>query len=204
MEPERADDRPAEAESLARYRAAGRRRRSASGGPDRRRAIRGTVPATPSGPRPDGRDPQRLGDVWRALADGRGWTDDVALWSLTNRWDALVGPQVAQHVAVVDFDPADADGAAAGAAPAPGATDGRPRQGTLLPADRTGGPPQVRRGGKLTLRADSTAWQQQMIWNLAHLQRRLDAELGAGVVGRVVVLGPQVGRPRYGPRRVKG
>jgi predicted nucleic acid-binding Zn ribbon protein len=209
MEPDGRDGPAAEAESLARYRAASRRRRSAAGSPDRGRAIRGRTPATPSGPRPDGRDPQLLGDVWRALADGRGWTNEVALWSLTNRWEALVGPQVAQHVAVVAFDPLDT-AAPGNEKPEPSAPDPSHRQAALLPAPEPSGPVQQRpsapepSGGKLTVRADSAAWQQQMIWNLAHLQRRLDVELGTGVVGRIVVLGPNMRTQSYGPRRVRG
>jgi predicted nucleic acid-binding Zn ribbon protein len=202
----------AEAEALARYRAASRRRRTAAAGPDRRRAVRTGRTATPSGPGPDARDPQRLGDIWRALADGRGWTNEVAVWSLANRWEAIVGPQVAAHVDVVSFDPrpatatatdptegASVDGASADRGPAAG----RGRQQALLP-DPEPAPAQDRpgTGGTLQLRADSGAWQQQMVWNLAHLQRRLDEELGAGVVGRIVVLGPSVRRPHYGPRRV--
>ena len=194
----------AEAEALARYRAASRRRRTSTAGPARRRAVRTGRTATPSGPGPDARAPQRLGDVWRALADGRGWTNEVAVWSLANRWEAIVGPQVAAHVAVVSFDPrpASAGDPADRATADPGPAAGRGRQQALLPdpapapADH---PPGT--GGTLQLRADSGAWQQQMVWNLAHLQRRLDEELGAGVVGRIVVLGPTVRRPNYGPRR---
>lgn len=195
----------AEAEALARYRAASRRRRTSAAGPDRRRAVRTGRTATPSGPGPDARDPQRLGDVWRALADGRGWTNEVAVWSLANRWEAIVGPQVAAHVAVVSFDPrpATASDPADRASAHPGPAAGRGRQQALLPTPEPA-PAQDRpgTGGTLQLRADSGAWQQQMVWNLAHLQRRLDEELGAGVVGRIVVLGPSVRRPNYGPRRV--
>ncbi len=189
----------AEAEALARYRAASRRRRKGSGGPDRRRTLRSGQSATPSGPRPDARDPQRVGDIWRALADTRGWTNDVAVWSLTNRWEDIVGPQVAQHVEVVSFDPTPAGASDARSG------DPRPTQQALLPGpDAQRADPRGHTGGTLHLRADSNAWQQQLVWNLAHLQRRLDAELGTGVVGRIVVLGPSVRRPKYGPRRVTG
>ncbi len=189
----------AESEALARYRAASRRRGSTS---NRRRGAMRALAQTPSGPGPDARDPQRVGDVWRRLADGNGWTAQLAVWSLANRWPEIVGPQIAEHVSVVAFD--------AEAAPDPRADGGsarrrrgQPRQQSLLPApppaDEAGG----REGGTLTVVADSPAWQQQLIWNLALLQRRLDAELGAGVVGRVVILGPAQGRRPYGPRRVR-
>lgn len=186
------DERPAEAEALARYRAASRRRGGAIGSGRRRSAMR-NLGQTRSGPRPDARDPQLLGDVWRSLTDGLGWTNEMALWSLTNRWAEIVGPQVAEHVAVVEFDPTPG-------APADGAHGGGDQQGVLVgeapPADAEPS------GGKLTLMADSHSWQQQMIWNLVHLQRRLDQDLGAGVVGRIVVQGPPSGRRKFGERRV--
>jgi predicted nucleic acid-binding Zn ribbon protein len=191
----------AEAAALARYRAASRRRRNVTGGPDRRRRLRTGAAATPSGPGPDARDPQRVGDVWRALADGRGWTNEVAVWSLANRWEAIVGPQVAQHVAVVSFDPRPVPPGDGGPSDARQA-DPQGQQEALLPASgEESGADRAWGGGTLQLRADSGAWQQQIVWNLAHLQRRLDAELGAGVVGRIVVLGPAVRREHYGPRR---
>lgn len=192
----------AEQEALTRYRAASRRRRAAPAGSLRRRTVRSGRAATPSGPGPDARDPQLLGVVWRNLADDRGWTNDVAVWSLTNRWAEIVGPQVAQHVEVVSFDPQPASGAAESARGPQ--NSGRPvaEQSALLPGPATSSPSPVESdGGKLTLRADSGAWQQQMVWNLVHLQRRVDEELGVGVVGKIVVLGPVARRQNYGPRR---
>ena len=189
----------AESEALATYRSASRQRRASGVADPRRGRLRWKAPSG-SGPRPDARDPQRLGDLWRSLADGRGWTNEMALWSLANRWGDIVGPQVAEHVAVVDFDPEPGD------AGKPRATSPRrARQGSLLEPD--GGAPTQRpdrEGGTLTLRADTASWQQQMIWNLVHLQRRIDAELGVGVVGRIVVLGPPTAPQSYGPRRVRG
>jgi len=182
----------AEAEALARYRSASRRLRGSTGRPDRRRTAKRGV--SRSGPRPDGRDPKLLGDVWRGLADGQGWTSQMAVWSLANRWAEIVGPQVAEHVGVIRFDPQPSGEAR----PEEVGTSPAPSQQTLLEHDDE---PAVRSGGTLTLRADTPAWQQQMIWNLAHLQRRLDQDLGEGVVGRIVVLGPQPGRRGYGNRR---
>lgn len=185
----------AEAESLARYRAANRQRAAnpaPSAGQSRRRRLLRAVAGTPSGPGPDARDPQRVGAVWRSLADTAGWTNEMALWSLANRWPQIVGPQVAEHVVVTGFDPRPAVGPQEHAEPA---GRRRPRQGSLLPAPAQQEPAAAgRQGGKLTLQADSAAWQQQMIWNLVHLQRRLDEELGPAVVGAIVVLGPSQGR----------
>jgi predicted nucleic acid-binding Zn ribbon protein len=195
------DGGTAESEALARYRAASRRRRGTPGAKDRRRTAWRTLQQTPSGPGPDARDPQRLGSVWRSLADGRGWTSEMAVWSLANRWPQIVGPQVAEHVSVVAFDPRSQPAAAdAAAGPSRGEQASQPSLfGEASQAvDRT-----AKAGGKLTLMADSNAWQQEMIWNLALLQRRLDAELGPGVVGSIVVLKPPLGRRSLGPRRVR-
>ena len=117
----------------------------------------------------------------------------MALWSLANRWGQIVGVQIAEHVAVVAFEP-QTDEAAAAHPPR------RPAQAELLPLEPTAAPAEQPFGGKLTLQADSNAWQQQMIWNLPHLQRRLDQELGRGVVGSILVLGPAK-RSSYGSRR---
>jgi predicted nucleic acid-binding Zn ribbon protein len=202
-----------EAEALARYRAAARRRRlsptpaeRAAGLGERRRRMLRAVPGTPSGPGPDVRDPQLAGAVWRELADRRGWTNEMALWSLANRWGQIVGPQVAEHVRVVAFDPVPdpvpdpvaADGTVA----QPSQTELLPRTAASFSAVAAAPAAGAAWGGKLTLQADSNSWQQQMIWNLAHLQRRLDEELGRGVVGRIVVLGPVQRTRRYGSRRV--
>lgn len=215
-DPQAGPEPAAEAEALARYRAANRRRAANPSpttlhGADRRRRLLRPVAGTPSGPGPDARDPQRVGSVWRSLADSAGWTNEMALWSLANRWPQIVGPQVAQHVVVVAFDPRPAADA-----PAPRPRAGRrdlpeARQqsllpdpagaGSLLPDPAAAGSGSTRQGGKLTLQADSAAWQQQMIWNLVHLQRRLDEELGAAVVGAIVVLGPVQGRRGNGSRR---
>lgn len=58
--------------------------------------------------------------------------------------------------------------------------------------------------GALLLRADSTAWANQMRLLTPTLRRRLDAELGADVVQTVTVLGPDAPSWRHGSRRVPG
>ncbi|MDO5672770.1 MAG: DciA family protein [Actinomycetaceae bacterium] len=58
--------------------------------------------------------------------------------------------------------------------------------------------------GRLTLRATSTAWAQQIKALLPQLERRLDEELGSGVIKLVVVHGPQAPTWRRGPRTVPG
>jgi hypothetical protein len=187
------DERPqrtAESALLARYRAAARRR--SRSGPDSfpapRRGTMRRLAGTPSGPGPDLRDPQPLGSLWGRFTRQQGWTQEIAVWSLATRWPQIAGPQIADHVAVVRFDaqaPAPADDAAA------------PVQGSLLPG------PEAAPGAPGGRQADSPAWQQQLVWGLAHLQRRLDAELGPGVVGSIVVLGPQQQHRRPGPRRAR-
>jgi predicted nucleic acid-binding Zn ribbon protein len=177
----------AESEALTRYRAASRRR---TGTPtDRRRSVvRSMNGRTPAGPV---RDPQLVSDVWRSLADAQGWTLQLAVWALANRWPQIVGPQVADHVAVASFDPTPQPARLAG--------QGAVQQSLLEDATESVLPA----GGTLTLRADAAVWQKQLLWNLADLQRRLDLELGRGVVGRIVILGPVERRRSYGPRRVR-
>lgn len=197
-----------DAEALARYRAAARRRRSdpavqVAPGLSVRRRVRRSVQGTPSGPGPDARDPQRVSAVWRGLADIAGWTNEMAVWSLTNRWPEMVGPQVAEHVRVVAFDPRPQTPQVAPGQPSAVSSRRAPRthQESLLPETlSTTGPREPRQGGKLILEADSNSWQQQMVWNLVHLQRRLDEELGGGVVGSIVVFAPTQRRRGYSPR----
>lgn len=59
--------------------------------------------------------------------------------------------------------------------------------------------------GRLTLRADSTAWATQVRMLSTQLRKRLQAEITGGIVTDITVLGPDVAthRPR-GPLRVKG
>ena len=50
-----------------------------------------------SGPGPDARDPQLLGDATRDLSDTRGWSTRVAEGAVFGRWRAVVGEQIAEH-----------------------------------------------------------------------------------------------------------
>lgn len=58
--------------------------------------------------------------------------------------------------------------------------------------------------GRLVVRADSTAWATQMKLLAADLVRRLNEELGDGVVEVIDVLGPHLPRWTSGRLRVKG
>jgi len=58
--------------------------------------------------------------------------------------------------------------------------------------------------GALVLRADSTAWANQMRLLSATVHRRLDAELGAGVVQSIKVLAPDAPSWKHGNRHIPG
>lgn len=58
--------------------------------------------------------------------------------------------------------------------------------------------------GRLSLRADSTTWANQMRLLRATLERRLAEELGPEVVQDITVLGPEAPSWRFGSRRVQG
>jgi predicted nucleic acid-binding Zn ribbon protein len=58
--------------------------------------------------------------------------------------------------------------------------------------------------GELTLQAESTAWATQVRLLLPDLHRAVDDRVGAGVVTRIRVQGPQAPSWVAGPRRVKG
>jgi predicted nucleic acid-binding Zn ribbon protein len=58
--------------------------------------------------------------------------------------------------------------------------------------------------GELTVQASSTAWATQVRLLLPNLHRAVDDQVGAGVVRRITVLGPQGPSWVAGPRRVKG
>lgn len=64
--------------------------------------------------------------------------------------------------------------------------------------------PQTFAEGRLTLRADSTAWATQLRLMLPTVHRAVDAAVGTGVVRAIVVLGPDAPTWAFGPRRVKG
>ncbi len=58
--------------------------------------------------------------------------------------------------------------------------------------------------GLLQLRADATAWATQTRFLIPTLQRRLDDEIGVGVVRQIEVAGPAAPRRSMGTLRVPG
>ncbi|PRY11429.1 DUF721 domain-containing protein [Kineococcus rhizosphaerae] len=64
--------------------------------------------------------------------------------------------------------------------------------------------PESLKDGTLVVRAESTAWATQVRLLTSHLVRRLDEELGHGVVTKVVVRGPQSPSWRKGGRSAPG
>ena len=197
--------------ALARYRRARRESAGRDPGPRRpgrrRSVVRGELR---SGPGPDSRDPMPLSSALTRLVSDRGWGEEISVWSLTHRWDQIVGPQVASHVRVIDFRPADE------AAEDPGGPARRGRRGTtsvptqeslLEPTEPAAGgqsrapAEQLRAGGVLVLEAENPTWRSTMSGLLPDLHRRLDRELGADVVGTIIVRLPQ--RRSYGPRRAR-
>jgi len=61
------------------------------------RRVAGSSRRRWSGPAPDGRDPQPLGDATSDLARSRGWSGRVARGSVFGRWQSVVGEQIAAH-----------------------------------------------------------------------------------------------------------
>ncbi|WP_432544801.1 DciA family protein [Kineococcus sp. SYSU DK002] len=64
--------------------------------------------------------------------------------------------------------------------------------------------PESLKDGTLVVRAESTAWATQVRLLTSHLVRRLDEELGHGVVTKVVVRGPRPPSWRKGGRSAPG
>ncbi|MEZ0166471.1 DUF721 domain-containing protein [Kineococcus sp. LSe6-4] len=64
--------------------------------------------------------------------------------------------------------------------------------------------PETLKDGTLVVRAESTAWATQVRLLTSHLVRRLDEELGHGVVTKVVVRGPRGPSWRKGGRSAPG
>jgi predicted nucleic acid-binding Zn ribbon protein len=50
-----------------------------------------------SGPGPDKRDPELLGNLLPQIVRKNGWTRKVADASVFGRWEAIVGPDIASH-----------------------------------------------------------------------------------------------------------
>lgn len=57
-----------------------------------------------SGPRPSRRDPHPIGEVLQRFIRDKGWTQRLEVASVTARWPQIVGPNVAKHVVVENFD----------------------------------------------------------------------------------------------------
>ncbi len=56
-----------------------------------------------SGAHPDDRDPQLLDSTIGRLVSEQGWGSDVRVHGVFSRWDAIVGPEVAQHARPVSY-----------------------------------------------------------------------------------------------------
>lgn len=65
--------------------------------PRRRRRRQWVDGTTRSGSGPDARDPQTVQHLLDRLIDERGWTREINLRHLLDRWDALVGQATAEH-----------------------------------------------------------------------------------------------------------
>lgn len=56
-----------------------------------------------SGPRPDARDPQLVGDALDKILTELGWDDGMSAGQVLAQWDEIVGPHIAEHSEVVSF-----------------------------------------------------------------------------------------------------
>jgi predicted nucleic acid-binding Zn ribbon protein len=148
---------------VARAKAANQRGSSGRSSSSSRRSRRSAPGSGWSGPAGDERDPKPLEAAVDRLVDEHGWSEEIAVHGVVARWDQIVGPEVASHVA-----------------------------------------PERYADGVLTVRADSTAWATQVRMLAPTLVRRLNEEIGDGVVIRVTVLGPHAPSWRKGPRSVPG
>ena len=97
--PEVGDAGEAAAAALARARAAAKAKGLRPGLRPRRRVKDVPVGERSSG----GRDPKLLGDQLDQFVTERGWVGDVAVGAVIGRWSQIVGPEIAQHCAPVDF-----------------------------------------------------------------------------------------------------
>ena len=65
--------------------------------PPTRRVAGATSRRRWSGPGPDSRDPQRLGNVTRDVAKKQGWSSRVAEGTVVGQWPSVVGHHIADH-----------------------------------------------------------------------------------------------------------
>ncbi|MBS5748050.1 MULTISPECIES: DUF721 domain-containing protein [Actinotignum] len=56
-----------------------------------------------SGARPSWRDPHPVGELLARTIRDRGWQSHLDIASVSARWDAIVGPNVARHCRIEDF-----------------------------------------------------------------------------------------------------
>ncbi|MGG8409279.1 DUF721 domain-containing protein [Streptomyces sp. 12297] len=68
---------------------------------DRKRARQGGLR---SGARADGRDPMRLGAALERMRTEHGWEQPMAVAGVMQRWDEIVGPDVAAHCRPEAYD----------------------------------------------------------------------------------------------------
>ena len=98
-EPPVGDAGEAAAAALSRARAAAKAKGLRPGLKPRRR-----IKDVPVGQRTDGgRDPKLFGDQLDQFVVERGWAGEVAVGAVIGRWPQIVGPEIAQHCAPVDF-----------------------------------------------------------------------------------------------------
>ena len=83
------------------------RARSVSGSQSRRRAVK---PTHYSGAAPDDRDPGALGRILDDWARSHGYSHRLAVSALLDRWEQIVGSEVAAHVSVGEYRPTKSGG----------------------------------------------------------------------------------------------
>ncbi|MCB5163336.1 DUF721 domain-containing protein [Streptomyces bambusae] len=86
-------------QALAAAKEAARARGAVAG--DRSRARQGGLR---SGARADGRDPMRLGAALERMRTEHGWEQPMAVAGVMQRWDEIVGPDVAAHCRPESYD----------------------------------------------------------------------------------------------------
>jgi predicted nucleic acid-binding Zn ribbon protein len=57
-----------------------------------------------SGAFPDGRDPQKLGNVLNKFVKDFGWQQPTSIADLMSRWNEIVGEEIASHVSIDIFN----------------------------------------------------------------------------------------------------
>lgn len=88
---------------MDRARESARQQGSAKGKP-KKRASQRKRSATDPIPYGRGRDPVPVGDAIPALADRMGWTEQMEIASITEKWEDIVGEDIARHCEIVCFD----------------------------------------------------------------------------------------------------